>query len=377
MTRHRPSVPERRYPSKKSARRSLRQQGISRRERYQPYNKKHSGNKHVVKWLFVGAFGLLALTAIIWLAFRDIISEIDEVAPVVLPATAPALVTETVAIIPTVTILETNTPFATPIGLQNPLPNVADLQQQMYRLVNDERASHGLSQLAWDTTAALAGQRHAEDMAQFNYFSHWNRDGLGPDHRYTQIGGKHAIMENLHAFNHIYNNGQSAPIENWQEVIQNAHTGLMNSPGHRANILDPAHTHVGIGMAYNPQTGQFRLAQEFTNQYVRLVVPLPLEANPGEEIVIQGNIEGSAINNALLDLAYEPFPLPMHIDDLNQSGTYQSAAASLETRRLDVVFNTSITLPDSAAPGLYHIRIFVDLPTGQAQVMNHVVTVQN
>ena len=50
----------------------------------------------------------------------------------------------------------------------------------------------------------------------------------------------------------------------------------MDSPGHGANILVPAHTHVGVGIAYRPDLGELRLVQEFVNRYVELD-PLPKE----------------------------------------------------------------------------------------------------
>ncbi len=249
------------------------------------------------------------------------------------------------------------------------------LAQQMLILINQSRADNNLSPVAWDTTATLAGQRHAEDMAQFNYFSHWNRDGLGPDHRYSLIGGQHVAMENLHAFAYTYDDGRAAPIENWPEVIQNAHTGLMNSPGHRANILDSAHTHVGIGMAYNPQTGQFRLAQEFTNQYTRLDEPLARQVGPDGSILVRGQFVGADLSNALLQLAYEPFPQPLSLDELAQTNTYTSVATDVETRRVALTFDELIPLRQ-ASPGYYHIRLFVDTQGQQALVLNHVLEVR-
>lgn len=246
----------------------------------------------------------------------------------------------------------------------------------MLELVNTDRQVNGLSPVAWDTTATLAGQRHSEDMVQNNYFSHWNQEGLGPEHRYAQIGGEYVAMENLHAFSYTYDNGSAAPIEDWQEVIKNAQIGLMNSPGHRANILDPAHTHVGIGMAYNPDTGQFRLAQEFTNQYVTLFLPIPGQALVGDEIVVNGRLSPDTISNILLDIAYEPFPSPMSREVLNQTSTYTSRAESLNTIVIPAEFNEIISLDASGDPGFYHVRIFGDFDTGQALLMDRVIVVR-
>lgn len=249
------------------------------------------------------------------------------------------------------------------------------LAASMLALINADRAANGLTAVAWDETAATAGAFHAADMVQYNYFSHWNQDGLGPEHRYAQAGGQDAVTENLHAFSHTYDDGRAAPIENWQEVIQNAQTGLMNSPGHRANILDPAHTHVGIGMAYNPETGQFRLAQEFTNRYAQLNQPIPAQAALGDEIVVNGRIPNNSISNILLDLAYGPFPAPMSLSELNATSTYSSRANSIYTIPIPAEFDERVTIDAAGQPGYYHIRIFGDLSAGQALLMERIITV--
>lgn len=253
-------------------------------------------------------------------------------------------------------------------------PHISLLQQQMLEDINEARSAAGLSPVAWDPTATTAGQSHAADMAAYNYFSHWNREGLGPDHRYTLAGGRHAVMENLHTFSLTYEDGRGAPIDDWEEVIRNAQTGLMNSPGHRANILDPAHTHVGIGMAYDAATGQFRLAQEFTNQYVQLEAPLPLQAGTGDSVMLNGRIPQENISNVLLNLAYEPFPTPLSLEQLAQTNVYASAAESIETWRGDLTFQRTVTLGET--PGLYHLRVFADIFGEQALILDHIIEVR-
>lgn len=251
--------------------------------------------------------------------------------------------------------------------------DVESLQDLMLDLINQDRVASGLGKVEWDETAAQAGVVHAQDMLENGYFSHWNLVGLGPDHRYSLAGGKHAVMENLHAFSYTFENGRGAPVEDWEAVIVQAQEGLMNSPGHRANILDPAHTHVGIGMAYDAATGQFYLAQEFTNQYVILAEDLPLTAMPGSNLSLRGHVDGEDLSRLLFSLAYEPFPAPLSLQELAQRSTYTSPAESVEVQAIDLVFHELVTLGDQ--PGLYHIRLFVDIARQQALVMDHVVWV--
>ncbi len=84
----------------------------------------------------------------------------------------------------------------------------------------------------------------------------------------------------------------------------------------------------------------------------------------------------SDLSQPLLNLAYESFPSPLSIEAFNQTGSYSSAAATLETTSIDLNFDESITLGESDQPGFYHIRLFVDVSGQQALVVNHVVTVR-
>jgi hypothetical protein len=242
----------------------------------------------------------------------------------------------------------------------------------MLALLNADRAGYGLPPVAWDETAARAGAAHAADMIAQGYFSHWNTEGLGPDHRYALRGGEHAVMENLHALAYTYDAGRGAPIEDWASVIEQAQAGLMLSPGHRANILDPAHTHVGIGMAYDAASGEFRLAQEFTNQYATLTLSPPLSASAGDTIRVAGRFHDGPLTNFILSLAYEPWPETMTPDELNRTSTYRSPAESRDGRLVDRVFDETLTLGE---PGLYHVRLFADLPTGQALIVDRLIQV--
>ena len=283
------------------------------------------------------------------------------------PTAAPTLVAPTLA-----------APTAAPATLPTkPAPGVYDpvtLAAYMLALINADRAVYGLAPVAWDETAAQAGARHAEDMIAHGYFAHWNTEGLGPDHRYALLGGEHAVMENLHSLAYTYDDGSGgAQIEDWASVIEQAQAGLMLSPGHRANILDPAHTHVGIGMAYNPASGEFRLAQEFTNQYVTLSVPPPAEAPAGSTVRVAGRFADGPFTNFILSLADEPWPNPMTPDELNSTYSYRSAAESHDAWLVDRAFDETITF---GGPGLYHVRLYVDLPTGQAMVVDRLVDVR-
>ncbi len=207
-------------------------------------------------------------------------------------------------------------------------PNLAARQAQALDLINQSRTEAGLSPVAWDPASAELAQAHAEDMLLGPYFSHWNQAGYGPDHRAAlDAGMTDAVFENIHAFWRT-SNGQPAPIQDWPQRVLHAHLGLMDSPGHRRNILDPAHTHVGVGIAYRADIGEMRLVQEFVNRYVELD-PLPAELPVGAEVEISGRLLDGA-TDTLINLAFEPFPQSLSLEQLAETSTYTPAAEFFE-----------------------------------------------
>ncbi|MBN1139470.1 MAG: CAP domain-containing protein [Anaerolineae bacterium] len=231
----------------------------------------------------------------------------------------------------------------------------------MLTLINEERRANGLAELTWDGAAA-AGLAHAQDMARPGYLSHWNTEGYGPDHRYTLAGGLDAIRENVYMYGHSAGAGPTTPDE-WADLIQQAQRTLMESPGHRDNILASEHTHIGISIAYDADAGRLRIAQEFVDRYVTLQ-SIPGRASLGDSITISGRISpgGSA---PWLNLAYGPFPEPMGVAELNTTGTYSSSAETYQalpfTVEADGRFRQQIALDHGGQLGLYHIRIWVDV----------------
>jgi uncharacterized protein YkwD len=107
-------------------------------------------------------------------------------------------------------------------------------------LVNQERAKAGCQPLTADSRLATAARLHSEDMAARNFFNHTNPDGVTFDQRITKAGYKWSgAAENIAK-------GQTTPasvMDSW-----------MNSPGHRANILNCGFKNIGIGVAYQNRT---------------------------------------------------------------------------------------------------------------------------
>ena len=113
-------------------------------------------------------------------------------------------------------------------------------EEEVFNLVNQERAVNSLHALNCDDRLVLAARNHSEDMAENNYFSHTSLDGRVFSQRITNAGYIwNSAGENIAA-------GYSTP----QAVM----TGWMNSSGHRANILDSTFCDLGVGYAYGAST---------------------------------------------------------------------------------------------------------------------------
>ena len=265
-------------------------------------------------------------------------------------------------------------PVAVSDGL--PQPDIVALRWVMLEAINADRSTQGLPPVAWDETAARAGQAHAEEMASAGYFSHWDLSGHGPDYRYAQAGGQDAVLENIYTYWYRYDNGQPAPIEDWEGVIRAAQASLMQSPGHRQNILDPAHTHVGVGIAYHAVTGDVRITQEFINRYV-VLRPLPASVALGTDIVLQGELLPGA-SEPLINLAYEPFPQPLSLETLGTTGTFISPAEIYEAIHPEADeqrFEATFPLNYEGRAGLYHVRVWVQVVGQRVPAVDAIVAV--
>lgn len=124
-----------------------------------------------------------------------------------------------------------------------------DLEKQMLDLVNRERVANGLRPLAPDPELTEVARRHSADMFARGYFAHDTPEG-------------HSPFDRMHEANvQFLTAGENLALA---PTLSLAHTGLMNSPGHRANILRPQFGRVGIGIMDGGMRG-LMVSQEFRN----------------------------------------------------------------------------------------------------------------
>ncbi len=152
--------------------------------------------------------------------------------PVKAPAPAPALSTApTAPVIPPVTVL------------------TAD-EQLMVDMLNQQRQAVGVNPVKADLRLTAVGRAKANDMKVNNYFNHTS----------PTYGSAWAMMQ------------QAGITVRWagenisgNKSVARSMAALMLSPGHKANILDPRFTHVGVGIAYGSAYGNLYV-QEFLQQ---------------------------------------------------------------------------------------------------------------
>lgn len=113
----------------------------------------------------------------------------------------------------------------------------------MIVLLNAERAKAGLGQLTAQQQLMSAARAHSIDMACQDFLDHTGSDGSSPFDRMARFGYSFSTAaENVYAGSGPFNSPESAVA------------GWMNSPGHRANILNGAFIHIGSGYAYNDKS---------------------------------------------------------------------------------------------------------------------------
>ncbi len=109
----------------------------------------------------------------------------------------------------------------------------AEGEQELFALMNHDRRAAGLAPLIWDNRLAAIARSHSREMATRRYVAHVSPITGDAEARVRAAGlGFSLVSENV---------GQEGGF-------RQAHKGFMGSPGHRANVVNPRLTHVGVGV---------------------------------------------------------------------------------------------------------------------------------
>lgn len=121
-------------------------------------------------------------------------------------------------------------------------------EHRMFQLLNEARANEHLPRLEWDERVAEAARAHALLLAKNHGLSHQFTGELGVPERIGRAGSRFT---------------SSAENVALADDAESAHRELMNSPGHRANILNPEYNAVGIGTV--EQKGRLYVVEDFVH----------------------------------------------------------------------------------------------------------------
>ncbi len=162
------------------------------------------------------------------------------------PTKSPEPTTKPVQTTPSPKPVQTK-PEPTKAPVNNTNTGVSSYADQVLQLVNQERAKAGLSALTTNTTLKAAADLRAQETVQS--FSHTRPNGT----TFSTVLKEYGISYRTAGENIAY--GQRTP----QEVV----TAWMNSPGHRANIMNASFGKIGIGVYQ--KNGVIYWSQLFTN----------------------------------------------------------------------------------------------------------------
>jgi uncharacterized YkwD family protein len=126
-------------------------------------------------------------------------------------------------------------------GPVRPVGDLSDDERRMIDLVNQERQQRGLGALQVDMDLVAAARTKAQDMVALNYFDHQSPTYGSPFDMMRRFGITYrAAGENLAG----------------NQDVAAAHATLMESPGHRENILKGEYSRLGIGVVPGSQYGK-------------------------------------------------------------------------------------------------------------------------
>jgi len=197
-----------------------------------------------------------------------------------------------------------------------------ELYSHALQLVNKDRADYGLNPVKLGNNPAA--QQHADDMLRVNYFSHWSSNGVKPYVTYTQLGGRGAVSENA-GFSYSYcpsSNCLQNVFDPFEEISKSEHGMVYNDAasnwGHRDNILNPHHTHVNFGVAYDNE--KFYFVEHFEDNVIDWT---RIELVAVDELQLVGNLpSGYSFYN--IAVYSDPNPKTLTGQSLNNESPYNA-----------------------------------------------------
>jgi len=151
-----------------------------------------------------------------------------------------------------------------------PLPDLQPQGEQLFALANQARAANGAGPLKWDPALATAALAHCRRMAQEGEIAHRYGGEADLTERAGQAGAHFSLIEENVALG---------------SYVNRIHEGWMNSPGHRANLLNPEVNRVGISVV--AAGGVYYAVADYARA-VDALTPAQVEAAVGASLKSKG-----------------------------------------------------------------------------------------
>jgi len=260
------------------------------------------------------------------------------------------------------------------------------LRAELVRLINHDRARFGLSPVQLDAQASAIADAYCRAQIRNGTTGHFTTDGEAPYMRYSFGGGNDGVSENAAAWSANYGFSDRALYDMMRRSEAAMMAELPPHDGHRRTILDPAATHVGIGLAW--EHGELRMTQEFIRRYIDWARPLPRRLSSPQPVLCSGSaVKGYDVE--AITVHHESLPQPMAVVTANAIQSYSLPESRREylprlkgkfTRRVDGGFEEvteqysdgrrgdfqvapaghfafAIPLPDG--PGIYTVVVWI------------------
>lgn len=227
---------------------------------------------------------------------------------------------------PSVTPVPTEEPVTageqTPQHLLPPNERHLEYKTMMLDMVNKERESAGVPPV--ELGANNAAQIHAEESYKNCFMSHWGVDGLKPYMRYTLSGGFQSNGENVGGSNFcIPEDTGFYVVDDIEELIAEAVRQWMNSPGHKATMLNKHYRKLNIGLAWGKSNLNFRSVQLFEGDYIEYETR-PSIQDSTLSLVAKGKngIEFNRADDVSVQVNFDPEPTLLTRGQLSRTYCY-------------------------------------------------------
>ena len=188
-----------------------------------------------------------------------------------------------------------------------------EIRSELLYVINSERVFAQVPPVSLGFNASA--QQHAESMMRYGYRSHWDLHGMTPQMRYTLAGGTNRVRQNIAGPIRFPVSGETG-IEDWRAVIRDTHQRFMSGLAEKANVLDPWHRSVSLGLSCNE--AQCWVVQQFETAHLEFT---KLPAVSGTRLEMAGQL-GEGLELDALAVWFHSHPRRLSLGQLDATHRY-------------------------------------------------------